>query len=149
MNSRLIFAFALAAAIFFPTAADAKSPNILFILADDQSPFDLRMYDSRSMLDTPNIDRLAKEGMILDGAYHMGSFEGAVCSPSRHMIMSGRTVWHLPIGPGINGHCPPHLEKNTLGAVFTRAGYKTMRTCKSSPRSRDHPQRNRPRIRVQ
>ena len=68
--------------------------------------------------------------MVLDGAYHMGSFIGGVCTPSRHMIMSGRTVWHLPIGPGAAAHCPPQLEQNTLPAVFNRAGYDTMRTCK-------------------
>jgi arylsulfatase A-like enzyme len=111
-------------------AAEARRPNILFILTDDQSPFDFKFYNPKSPLASPNIDRLAAEGMVLDGAYHMGSFSGAVCTPSRHMIMSGRTVWHLPIGPGAKDHCPPNLERNTLGAVFNRAGYKTMRTCK-------------------
>jgi arylsulfatase A-like enzyme len=69
--------------------------------------------------------------MVIDGAYHMGSFVGAVCTPSRHMIMSGRTVWHLPIGPTAAKHSPANLERNTLGAVFKRAGYATMRTCKT------------------
>jgi arylsulfatase A-like enzyme len=110
--------------------AAVDRPNILFILVDDQSPFDLKLYNPASTLQTPNIDRLAAEGMILDGAYHMGSFSGAVCTPSRHMIMSGRTVWHLPIGPGARAHCPPGLQTNTLAAVFNRAGYATMRTCK-------------------
>jgi len=113
-------------------AADARRPNILFILVDDQSPFDLKAYDPQSALETPNIDRLAREGMVFDRAYHMGSFNGAVCTPSRHMIMSGRTVWHLPIAPGAmaQGLCPPALEQNTIPAVFNRAGYDTMRTCK-------------------
>lgn len=110
--------------------ADGKRPNILFILVDDQSPFDLRVYDPKSPLKTPNIDKLAASGMTLDGAYHMGSFSGAVCMPSRHMIMCGRTVWHLPVAPGAKEHCPQELEKNTLPAVFNRAGYDTMRTCK-------------------
>lgn len=47
------------------------------------------------------------------------------------MIMSGRTVWHLPIGPGAKQHCPPGLAENTMAAVFNRAGYATMRTCKT------------------
>ena len=120
--------------------AAEKRPNILFIIADDQSPFDLKMYDHRSTLDTPVLDRLAAEGMVLDGAYHMGSFSGAVCSPSRHMVMTGRTVWHLPK----NGKkkkkgkqvektaalCPPDIVEQTMAAVFNRAGYDTMRTCK-------------------
>ena len=119
-------------------AADRR-PNILFIIADDQSPFDLKVYDPKSKLDTPNIDRLAREGMVLDGAYHMGSWSGAVCTPSRHMIMSGRTVWHLPTKKGNNKRnpqtanpelVPPDLAEQTMAAVFNRAGYDTMRTCK-------------------
>lgn len=114
-------------------AADAKRPNILFIIVDDQSPFDLKVYNPRSSLETPNIDRLAAGGMVFDGAYHMGSFSGAVCTPSRHMVMCGRTVWHLPIAPGAikQGKCPPDVEQQTIPAVFNRAGYATMRTCKN------------------
>ena len=114
------------------THAADKRPNILFIIVDDQSPFDLKVYNPESSLDTPNIDRLAAEGMVLDGAYHMGSFSGAVCTPSRHMVMCGRTVWHLPNAAGAiaAGLCPPNLEENTMAAVFNRAGFSTMRTCK-------------------
>lgn len=116
----------------------AKRPNILFILADDQSPFDLKIYNPDSKLDTPTLDRLATRGMVIDGAYHMGSWSGAVCTPSRHMIMCGRSVWHLPAGrPAKSGtekteneFCPPDLAEYTLAAVFNRAGYDTMRTCK-------------------
>jgi arylsulfatase A-like enzyme len=110
-------------------AEEARRPNILFILTDDQSPFDFKFHNPDSTLESPNIDRLASRGMIFDSAHHMGAFTGAVCVPSRHMIMSGRTVWRLPIGPGAND-CPPNLENNTIGAVFNRAGYATMRTCK-------------------
>ena len=116
----------------------AKRPNILFIIADDQSPFDLKIYDPKSPLETPVIDRLASQGMVFDGAYHMGSWSGAVCTPSRHMVMSGRTVWHLPAGrrrrgqprPPVNPLCPADLADHTMAAVFNRAGYDTMRTCK-------------------
>ena len=111
------------------TAKSAKRPNVLFIIVDDQSPFDLKAYNPDSICDTPNIDRLAAEGMTLDGAYHMGSFSGAVCTPSRHMVMTGRTVWHLPIGPGAKT-CPPRYEQYSMAAVFNNAGYDTMRTCK-------------------
>jgi len=110
-----------------------KRPNILFIIADDQSPFDLKMYNSDSPLETPTLDRLANEGMILTRAYHMGSWSGAVCLPSRHMIMTGRSVWHQPenkrnpIYPAI---APPDIAENTMAAIFNRAGYSTMRTCK-------------------
>lgn len=98
------------------THAAEKRPNILFILVDDQSPFDLKVYNPDSKLDAPNIERLAREGMTLDEAYHMGSFSGAVCTPSRHMIMSGRTLWHLPIAPEGKLRCPCHLPTRTIRA---------------------------------
>ncbi|MDP6059808.1 MAG: sulfatase-like hydrolase/transferase [Pirellulaceae bacterium] len=111
---------------------------MLFIVVDDQSPFDLKIYNPESTLQTPNIDRLAADGMVFDAAYHMGAWTGGVCTPSRHMIMSGRTVWHIPNKPGRvnNPHItnpklvPPDLAEYTMPAVFNRAGYATMRTCK-------------------
>jgi len=119
------------------SAQTAKRPNILFIIADDQSPFDFKAYDPSSPLHAPAIGAMASKGMTLDGAYHMGSMSGAVCSPSRTMVMSGRTLWHLP------RRGRKHLKReegvtkgedvlnNTIPAVFNRAGYDTMRTCKN------------------
>jgi len=121
-----------------PSPAAERRPNFLFIIVDDQSPYDLKIYNPRSILNTPNIDRLAAEGVVFDGAYHMGSWSGAVCLPSRTMIMTGRTVWHIPC-PGKSAAnpnatnpklVPPDLPQHTLPAVFNRAGYDTMRTCK-------------------
>ncbi|MDO5971793.1 sulfatase-like hydrolase/transferase [Flavivirga aquimarina] len=109
---------------------EKKKPNFLFVLVDDQSPFDLKTYDSNSILETPNIDKLAKEGTVFDQARHMGSMNGAVCTPSRHMIMSGRTLWHLPPSAKNRNNGTDSLANQTIGAVFNRAGYKTMRTCK-------------------
>ena len=121
-----------------PFVQAAARPNILFIIADDQSPYDLKAYNQRSTLETPSIDRLAAQGMTFDGAYHMGAFVGAVCTPSRHMIMTGRTLWHLPyplmsraLKDLTSERCPPGIEKNSMAAVFNRAGYDTMRTCKN------------------
>ncbi len=128
MRHALVGLIVLFGATALANAADR--PNILFILVDDQSPFDFKIYNPSSSLQTPTIDRLAAEGMTFDAAHHMGSFVGAVCTPSRHMIMCGRTVWHLPIGPG-KRMCPADIEKNTIPAVFNRAGYATMRTCKN------------------
>ncbi len=110
---------------------EIKQPNFLFILVDDQSPFDLNIYDSESILETPNIDKLAKGGMVFESARHMGSMNGAVCTPSRHMIMSGRTVWHLPPSAEFQKQTDFNpIDTMTIGAVFNRAGYRTMRTCK-------------------
>ena len=135
----ILFAAAFAFLPAFSHAADKhKRPNILFIIVDDQSPEDLSIYNPRSTLQTPVLDQLAREGMVFDGAHHMGAWVGGVCTPSRHMVMSGRTVWHIPDKPGrlFNPHVtnpqkvPPDLAGNTMAAVFNRAGYDTMRTCK-------------------
>jgi choline-sulfatase len=116
----------------------APRPNVLVIVTDDQSPFDLRIYEPDSPLETPTLDALAARGVVLEAAYHMGSFSGAVCTPSRHMIMTGRSLWHLPIGGRIGRAaggparqlCPSDILDHVLPAVFNRAGYETMRTCK-------------------
>ena len=123
----LIAVSLLAATAIF---GEERRPNILFIIVDDQSPQDLKVYNRSSIQDTPNIDRLAAEGMTLDAAHHMGSFSGAVCTPSRHMVMCGRTVWHLPNAPKAKETCPPSVIDNVMAEVFNRAGYDTMRTCK-------------------
>ena len=116
-------------------AADAQDqrPNFLFILTDDQSPYTLSAYGN-TVCETPNLDRLAAEGMVFHDAHHMGAWSGAVCTPSRTMIMTGRTVWNIPgaKGPGLN--FPKELRQQaaeqSLPAVFNRAGYDTFRTCK-------------------
>ena len=64
------------------TSEEDKRANILFIVVDDQSPFDLQVYNPSSILDTPVISRLASDGMVLDAAYHMGAWTGAVCTAS-------------------------------------------------------------------
>ncbi len=64
----ILFALLLPLAVL----ADVKKPNILFIIADDQSPFDFKSYNPSSPLDAPAIGKLAAEGMTFDQAYHMG-----------------------------------------------------------------------------
>jgi choline-sulfatase len=138
MKLRITLTLVILFSAFIFVANAASRPNILFIIVDDQSPFDLKPYNPGTILETPNINRLAAEGMTFDGVYQMGSWSGAVCTPSRHMVMSGRTLWHIPNKPGrtINPHnsnpdlVPPDLAMNTMAAVFNRAGYDTMRTCK-------------------
>ncbi|MCP4198502.1 MAG: sulfatase-like hydrolase/transferase [Proteobacteria bacterium] len=132
-SSVILFALLLPLAVL----ADVKKPNILFIIADDQSPFDFKSYNPSSPLDAPAIGKLAAEGMTFDQAYHMGSMSGAVCSPSRRMIMTGRTVWHLQ-GTGGRRNTKKEAKsgitnpiENCLPAIFNAAGYDTMRTCKN------------------
>lgn len=135
----LILTLLIPAASFEICKAASKRPNILFIIADDQSPFDFKFYNTRSVMNAPVLEKMATEGMVIDGAYQMGSWVGGVCTASRHMIMTGRTLWHVPdksgriMNPHVNNSkmVPPNLIKYTLPAVFNKAGYDTMRTCKN------------------
>ncbi len=108
-------------------------PNFVFIITDDQAPESLSVYGNR-VCRTPSLDQLAREGIVIDDAHHMGSWVGAVCTASRTMIMTGRTLWHVPgaRGPGID-HPKSYRRQaaqSSLAAVFNRAGYDTFRTCK-------------------
>ncbi len=135
--SVIVFLLGISSAVLLP--ADDRRPNILFIMVDDQSPFDLKVYDKNSKLATPNIDQLAARGMVFDAAHQMGAWTGGVCTSSRHMIMAGRPLWHVPNKPGRtnNPHMtnsdlvPADLANHTIPAVFNGAGYDTMRTCKN------------------
>ena len=133
-NSLLALGAVFLLAVGLGNAASAvERPNILFIMADDQSAYDLKIYDPDSSLDTPVLDKLAAEGMVFDGAHHMGAWAGAVCTPSRTMIMTGRTLWHAPGKNPLASnpkYVPANIEKRSLAAVFNAAGYDTMRTCK-------------------
>ncbi|MDH3360112.1 MAG: sulfatase-like hydrolase/transferase, partial [Desulfobulbaceae bacterium] len=86
----LILSSVTSYAVSSAVGAKPTLPNIVFILADDMS------YDSVSILNdqigemqTPQIDRLAKEGMIFDDAHSASS----VCTPTRYGILTGRYAW--------------------------------------------------------
>ncbi|MEZ6061026.1 MAG: sulfatase-like hydrolase/transferase [Planctomycetaceae bacterium] len=115
----------------------AERPNFLFILTDDQSPHAVGAYGN-DVCHTPNIDRIAREGMLLRDAHHMGSWSGAVCLPSRTMIMTGRTLWHLPNMPATTDEekrqrqqAMEEAARFSMAALFNAAGYDTFRTCKN------------------
>jgi len=66
--------------------------NIIFIIADDQSYNTVHAYGNDEIR-TPNIDRLAAEGITFTHAYNMGAWHGAVCIASRTMINTGMFLW--------------------------------------------------------
>ena len=113
-------------------AAAELQPNIILIMVDDMGRDWVSCYGSDHQ--TPNIDRLAAEGMVFHDAHHMGAWVGAVCTASRTMIMTGRTLWHAPgaRGPGIQQSkmFRKRAAQQSMPAVFNRAGYDTFRTCK-------------------
>jgi len=77
-------------------ADEAKSPpNILWIVSDDQRADTIAAHGNTTIL-TPSLDRLVRQGISFNSAYCMGSTSGAVCAPSRYMMMTGRSLHRLP-----------------------------------------------------
>jgi arylsulfatase A-like enzyme len=69
-----------------------RQPNILFIIADDQSRKTVGAYGNKQ-IKTPNLDFLAQKGVNFSQAHNMGAWNGAVCQASRAMLNSGRSLW--------------------------------------------------------
>lgn len=72
-------------------------PNIVYILADDMGYGDVSAFNEDAAWKTPNMDRLAEEGMIFTDA-HSGS---AVCTPTRYGILTGRYAWRTHLKQGV------------------------------------------------
>ena len=97
-------------------AAPSK-PNIVLILADDLGYGEIGPYGQRT-IQTPNLDRLASEGMLFTDAYS----GAAVCAPSRSVLMSGLHTGHAPVRA--NGGGNPILPEDwTIAEVLQPAGY--------------------------
>lgn len=102
-----------------------QNPNIIYILADDMGYGDLSCYGQKRF-NTPNIDRLAKEGMQF-----MQHYAGtAVCAPSRSSLMTGQTTGYTPIrGNGVSAVNKkiPNLPDSviTVAEIMKAAGYVT------------------------
>ncbi|MCR5522744.1 MAG: sulfatase-like hydrolase/transferase [Clostridia bacterium] len=97
-----------------------KKPNVLFIVTDDQR-FDTIRALGNEEISTPNLDRLVHRGMSFTNAHIAGGTCGAVCMPSRAMIMTGRNPFRLE---ELGGNIPP--EQKTLAETFRQNGYETI-----------------------
>lgn len=94
-------------------------PNVLFLFTDDQR-FDTIGALGNPAVRTPNFDRLAARGVAFTHAHIPGGTSGAVCMPSRAMLHTGRSLFHITeAGQRID---PAHT---TLGEAFQGAGYRT------------------------
>ena len=112
--------FALAGALAGRAlGAQARKPNIVFIMADDLGYGHLGCYGQKH-IKTPHIDRMAKEGVRFTQCY-AGS---AVCAPSRSVLMTGLHAGHTPIRA--NGGGQALLPEDvTVAEVLKAAGYAT------------------------
>lgn len=124
MSLRQSFVWAILVLLVLPAFTLAqekpKRPNILFLFTDDQRADTIAALGNKH-IQTPNLDKLAARGTAFRRAYCMGAMQGAVCVPSRAMVMSGRTLFK--INPNLQG-IP------TWPAAFMRAGYLTFITGK-------------------
>jgi arylsulfatase A-like enzyme len=129
LTRRQTFAPLALAPFAFLTGAKEQTastrPNILFIMADDMGFADLSCY-GRPDYTTPNIDRLATQGMRFLQAYA----NSAVCTATRVALITGRYQYRLPVGleeplasPARNIGLPPNHP--TLPSLLKRAGYGT------------------------
>ncbi len=106
---------------------EKNRPNILFILTDDQR-WDTICALGNPEVHTPNLDRLVTQGFHFTNAYCMGSMIGAVCLPSRTMLATGRSLWHIPANP--RAKTPPD-DVPLLPVMLNDAGYETFHSGKA------------------
>ena len=95
----------------------AKLPNIIFIMVDDMGYHDLGCYGSKT-IKTPNIDRMAKEGIRFTDCYSGDT----VCASARSTLMTGYHKGHTPVR-GNSGGIPLFPEDITVAEVLKNAGY--------------------------
>jgi len=101
-----------------------KRPNIVYFLVDDMGYGDASCLNPEGKIATPNIDRLAREGMVFTDAHS----SSAVCSPSRYSILTGRYNWRSTLQQGIVGLYGDPLiapDRLTVPAFLRQHGYRT------------------------
>ncbi|MHC5053431.1 MAG: sulfatase family protein [Planctomycetota bacterium] len=117
----------LAAAVcaLLPGPARAgELPNIVFILADDLGYGDVACYNPESRIPTPNLDRLAREGMRFTDAHSPST----VCTPSRYSLLTGRMAFRngrRGVFTGVGGPCLIEEGRLTLPQMLRDKGYAT------------------------
>jgi len=94
-----------------------KPPNILFIMSDDHASKAISAY-SDDLIQTPNIDRLAEEGMLFQKAF----VTNAICGPSRAVILTGL---HSHLNGVIDNHTSFDPSLPTFPALLQESGYQT------------------------
>jgi arylsulfatase A len=103
----------------------AETPNVLLILADDLGYGDVRCYNPQSKVETPHLDRLAREGLRMTDAHSPCT----VCTPTRYSLMTGQFAFRVPRGGTVfTGAGGPSLiapDRLTLPEMLRQCGYAT------------------------
>jgi arylsulfatase A len=119
MILRTILALLACTSSFSLWAEKPVLPNVIFIMVDDMGYHDLGCYGSKTIL-TPNIDRMAKEGMRFTDCYSGDT----VCASARSTLLTGYHKGHTPVR-GNSGGIPLFPEDVTVAEVLKKAGYAT------------------------
>lgn len=118
-------AAAMALERWLPAAEPRRQrPNIVYVLADDLGYGDLACQNPQSKIPTPNLDRLAAQGVRFSDAHD----PTAVCTPTRYGILTGRYCWRSRLKRGVlGGFSPPLIEPGrlTVPALLKQHGYAT------------------------
>ena len=107
---------------FFSINTFAQKPNVVLIYADDLGYGDLSSYGAK-LIKTPNIDKLAKQGLRFTRAYSTS----ATCTPSRYSLLTGRYAFRrndTGIAPG-NASALIKPGQQNVASVFSKAGYQS------------------------
>ncbi len=116
--------FAAFTVLALALSASAAKPNIVYILADDMGEGDVQAYNRGCKFPTPNIDRMADEGMKFTDP-HTGS---SVCTPTRYGILTGRYAWRTYLKSGVEHGHSMHMidpERETVASFMKKQGYAT------------------------
>ncbi|MDB4293612.1 sulfatase-like hydrolase/transferase, partial [Maribacter sp.] len=97
--------------------APVTRPNIVFIMSDDHAYQAISAYSDK-LIQTPNIDRIAKEGMLFTNA----TVTNSICAPSRAVILTGK---HSHINGKIDNRSPFDSTNVTFPQLLQKAGYQT------------------------
>ncbi len=116
----------LAAAAAAPLRAQTPKPNVVVIYTDDQR-FDTIHALGNQEISTPNMDRLVRQGTSFTHAHIMGGTIGAVCVPSRAMLMTGQTLYHVDRSIARPQLAAPGSQKpfHLFPELFRKSGYDT------------------------
>ena len=105
-------------------AAAPRKPNIIFILSDDLAQGDVGCYGQK-LIQTPNLDRMAQEGV----RFTQGYCGTSVCAPSRTSLMLGQHTGHSPIRANrelpVEGQLPIPADSITVAQALKTSGYAT------------------------
>ena len=108
-----------------PANTTAAKPNIVYILCDDLGYGDVQCLNpQRGKIKTPNLDRLASQGMTFTDA-HSGS---SVCTPTRYGLLTGRYAWRTRLQQGVlDGYVEPLIaaDRLTVPGLLKQQGYHT------------------------